>query len=158
MKRQSLAAAAVAVVLSVGLGACSGGSSDDDPKARPSTTPSASPAATTAPPPQPSAQPTGAYGVTYEIQNWEQYATDPAVLAWKQTLEAVNGSIGAGKVIEPVRTGLSKRALRPYVQSIENAWKGDWTVQPIAKVKIESVTTAGPSKTCLLYTSPSPRD
>ena len=148
MKRQSLTL--VTVVLLVSLGACSGGGSDEDPKASPSKAPSAAPATTIAPPPQPPAQPTGANGVTYEIANWDQYATDPAVLAWKQTLEGVGGSVGARKVLAPVTTGMSKRVLRPYVQSLENAWKGGWTVQPIGKVRIESVTPSGSTKSRII--------
>jgi hypothetical protein len=139
-----MTAAAVAVVLSVSLGACSGGS-DGDPKASPSKTPSAAPATTTAPPAQPPAQPTGADGVTYEIQNWDQYATDPAVLAWKQTLEAFGGSINAGKLLEPVRAGMSKSALRLYVSSLEQARSGNWHVELVGKVRIESAKTTGDS-------------
>jgi hypothetical protein len=159
MKCHPLAAAAVAAVLSVSVGACGGGS-DGETKASPSkaTAPAAetsTPATPTTPPPPP-VQPTGAYGVTYEIQNWEQYATDPAVLAWKQTLEAVGGSVNSGKVLGPVASGMSKRALRPYVQSFENAWKGKWTVPSLSKIRIESATPSGPSRTRVIVCEWSP--
>jgi hypothetical protein len=142
VKRHPLTAAAVAVLLSVTLGACSGGGSDD-PKPSPSTSTSAIPATTPAPSPQPPAQPAGANGVTYEIQNWDQYATDPAVLAWKQTLEAFGGSINSGRLLEPVRAGMSKKALRLYVSSLEQARSGSWHVEPVGKVRIESAQTTG---------------
>ncbi|MET0819742.1 MAG: hypothetical protein ABWY58_02165 [Aeromicrobium sp.] len=147
MKRHALTAAAVAVVLSVSLAACSGGGSDDKPKASPSKTPSAAPATTSAAPPQPPAQPTGAYGVTYEIQNWDQYATDPAVLAWKQTLEAVGGSVNSGKLAEPVRTGMSKKVLRDYVSSLEQARSGNWHVESVGKVRVESAENSASRST-----------
>ena len=106
MKYHPLAAAAVVAVLSVSVGACGVGS-DGESKASPSRRRPRPPRR--APRPRrprhlpPPAQPTGAYGVTYEIQNWEQYATDPAVLAWKQTLEGVGGSINSGQVRRAVR-------------------------------------------------------
>jgi hypothetical protein len=143
MKRQWLATAAAVVVLSCGLAACSG-SSDDKPDAAPAKTSSA-PASTPTPAPAPTTppQPQGANGVTYEIQNWDQYATDPAVLAWKQTQEAIAASANQGKVLEPMRAGLSKRALRDYVESIQQAWDGDWHVEATGKVRIESASTTG---------------
>jgi hypothetical protein len=42
---------------------------------------------------------------------------------------------------------MSKRVLRLYVQSLENALKGGWTVPPTGKVRIESVTPSGGAKT-----------
>jgi hypothetical protein len=90
--------------------------------------------------------------VTYEIQNWDEYANDPAVLAWKQTLEAVGASTNSGKLLEPVRQGMAKRVLRPYVQSLQEAWDGGWHVEPVGKIKIESVETSATKSrlvTCL---------
>jgi hypothetical protein len=131
-------------VFSSTLAAC-GSNSDDEPKTAPTkTATSAAPATTTpAPAPTPAAQPQGANGVTYEIQNWDEYATDSAVLAWKQLLEAVGGSTNSGKVLEPVRRGMAKSVLRPYVQSMEQAWDNGRTVPGDAKVKVESATTSG---------------
>jgi len=144
LKRQWLVTGTAIVALSGALAACGGGS-DDEPKASPTKTSSA-PAATTATPepaPTPAAQPQGASGVTYEIQNWDEYSADPAVLAWKQTLEAIGGSTLAGKLLEPARQGMAKRVLRPYVQSLNEAVDGGWTLQPVGKVKIESAKPAG---------------
>ena len=159
VKGRPFAVAAVVAVLSVSVGACGGGS-DRESKASPSeaTAPAAetstpAPPATPAPPP---VQPTGAYGVTYEIQNWEQYATDPAVLAWKQTLEAVGGSVNSGKLLEPVRAGMSKKVLRRYVSSLKQAKSGGWHVEPVGKVTVESAeTTASRSKLTTCSWAPS---
>jgi hypothetical protein len=130
------------MVAASGLGACSGGS-DDKPATAPPKTSSAPDVTTPAPTPTIPPQPQGANGVTYEIQNWDQYANDPAVLAWKQTLEAFGASTNAGKVLEPMRAGMAKRVLRPYVESLEQAWSGGWHVEPVGKVKVESATTSG---------------
>jgi hypothetical protein len=155
--RQWLATGAALVALSSVLAACSGGS-DDEPKADPSkTATSSAPEPTTpAPAPTPAAQPQGANGVTYEIQNWDEYASDPAVLAWKQTIEGFAGSIGAGKVLEPVRAGMAKRVLRDYVRSFDQATDNNWHVEPVAKVKVESAeTTADRSRLVVCLWAPS---
>jgi hypothetical protein len=149
MRRQWLAVGVM--VVASGLAACSGGS-DDKPETMPAKTSSAPAVSTPAPTPTTPTQPQGAYGVTYEIQTWDQYASDPAVLAWKQTLEAVSGSTNSGKVLEPVRAGMAKTVLRAYVGGFEDAWDGGWSVQPVGKVKIESAdTSASKSRlvTCL---------
>ena len=156
MTRQWLATGAALVALSGVLAACSGGS--DEPKADPTkAATSAAPATTTpAPAPTPAAQPQGANGVTYEIQNWDEYATDPAVLAWKQTLEAVGGSANSGKVLEPVRTGTSKKVLRTFVSSLQQAKSGNWHVEPVGKVRIEAAeTTSNRSKLTVCTWGPS---
>jgi hypothetical protein len=129
------------VALSSVLSACGG--SDEEPTSSPTKTSSAPAATTPAPTPTVPAQPVGANGVTYEIQNWDQHAADPAVLAWKQTMEAVGGSTNTGKLLEPVTAGMAKRVLRPYVQSLGEAWDGGWTLQPVGKVRIDSAATTG---------------
>lgn len=154
--RQWLATGAAVVMLSGALSACSG--SDDDPEPSPTKTSSAAPATTPAPEPTPAVvtQPPGANGVTYEIQNWDEHATDPAVLAWKQTLEAVGGSANSGKVLEPVRAGMSKKVLRMFVSSLQQAKRGNWHVEPVGKVRIESAeTTSSRSKLAVCSWGPS---
>ncbi|KQV74947.1 hypothetical protein ASC61_08015 [Aeromicrobium sp. Root344] len=127
--------ASVAVLaLLLGVSAC--GSDDDKADPKPTKT-------TASPTPTTPVQPKGADGVTYEIQNWDAYADDPAVLAWKQAVEGVAGSTNARKVLPSMRQGLSKSVLRTYVASIKQAWKGDWHVDKVGDAKVQSVRTSG---------------
>ena len=47
-------------------------------------------------------------------------------------------STNADKVLPPMRDGLSKKALRTYAASIQQAWDNGWHIETIGQVKIES--------------------
>jgi hypothetical protein len=137
MSRQPLVSSVALAALLLGVSACGG---SDGGRADPTPTKtSASPTPTTP------VQPKGADGVTYEIQNWDAYAADPAVLAWKQIFEASNGSINRGKLLPLARTGLSKPVLRILSGNLDRSIKSGWHVKPLAKVKVESARTSGSS-------------
>lgn len=137
MSRHLLVTSVLLVSLLGGMSACGGG--DDEPDSKPKASKTA--AAT----PTPKAQPQGADGVTYEIQNWDKYADDPVVLAYKTTNEAIGASINGSTILPAMREGLSKRGLRTYVPSLDMAKKRKFHVLPLGKVKISSVTTKGSS-------------
>jgi hypothetical protein len=143
VRRQSLVTGVALAALLLGISACGGSDDKADPK----------PTKTTASPtPTPSVQPKGAYGVTFEIQNWDAYADDAAVLAWKQINEAVAGSSNTGKLLAPMRQGMSKKVLRQYLPGVQAGWKNDWHVKPVGKVKVLSARTSSSSAqltTCL---------
>lgn len=135
MSRPLLVTSVLLVSLLGGMSACGG---DDD---EPDSTPKASKTVDATPTPE--AQPRGADGVTYEIQNWDDYADDPAVLAYKTSSEAIGASINGGTILPAMREGLSKRGLRTYAPSLDMAKKRSFHVLPLGKVKISSVTTKG---------------
>jgi hypothetical protein len=130
---------------------CSG--SDDEPKASATKTTSAAPATTTpAPAPTPAAQPEGADGVTYEIRNWDEYASEPAVLAWKQVQEALGASTNQGRIIPALRDGSSKKALRKFVAAVDYSSRNKLHVpdRGIARVEKADVgSTSATLTTCL---------
>ena len=133
MSRQSLVIGVALATLLLSLSACGG--SDGD-KAEPEST-KATP--TTAGP----VQPKGADGVTYDIGNWDKYADDPAVLAYKQVTEAVQASANRGKVLPAMRQGLSKPLLRQYTAVIQEAWKKKWQVADVGSATIRSASITG---------------
>ncbi|MEJ7634967.1 hypothetical protein [Aeromicrobium sp.] len=139
MSRQLLTAG-VALVALLSVTACSG--SDDEPQPKPTKSTSATPAA-----PE---QPEGADGVTYRIQNWDDYAEDPAILAWKQANEALAASINQGKVLPSLRRASSKSVLRENVTAVNNAKKNDWRVKKLGKVRVETADTVGSKATLLV--------
>ncbi|KRC65156.1 hypothetical protein ASE12_10500 [Aeromicrobium sp. Root236] len=137
--------AALALLLSVS--ACGGDDDKADPKPT-KTTASASPTA--------QAQPKGAHGVTYEIQNWDQYADDAAVLAWKTAFETLTGSINAHKVQPGMAKQVSTKVLRQFVAGVNAAKKNRWNVKPVGKVKVDRARSTGSQATltmCLWGTS-----
>lgn len=144
MSRQLLATGVAAVTLALGLTACGG--SDDEPKATATPTPTPAVTTTAAPP----VQPTGANGVTYEIQNWDDYAADPAVLAWKTTFETLSASSNQGKVLPGLRTSTSKSVLRQFVAAVNQAKKNQWRLKDIAKVNVRSASTKGAESSLIM--------
>lgn len=141
MNRQSLVAA-VAVATLVGTMAACG---SDDPESKP--TPKATPTVTASATPTVVAQPQGSDGVTVEIQNWTDHAENPVVLAWKQTIEAVQASVNQGEVLPAMRRGMTKNVLRQYLPSLEGSWKQGLVVRPVAKIKVARTRTSGDSST-----------
>ena len=87
-------------------------------------------------------QPKGADGVTIDIQNWDAYADDPVVLAWKTANEAIGASLNQGKVLAAARNGMGKDVLRSYLPSLREGWKQDWHVKAVGKVRIQSARTS----------------
>src|SRR4051794_36772762 len=112
VSRRLLVTSALLVSLLGATSAC-GGSDEPDPTPKATKTAEATPT--------PKAQPKGADGVTYEIQNWDKYADDPVVLAYKSTNEAIGASVNGRTILPAMREGLSKRGLRTYVPSLDEA-------------------------------------
>lgn len=141
------------VALSSPLTACGG--SDTEPDAPPTTATTSpdptAPVTATATPELPM-QPEGANGVTYEIQNWEPYANDPAVLAWKQVQEALGASTNEGRVIPALRDGSSKNALRKFAAAVDYSRKNDLHVPAVGIARVEKANLDGQTvklTTCL---------
>lgn len=137
MSRQSLVVGVALATLLLGLSACGGGDGDGD-KADPKAT-----KATSSPTPTTLAQPKGAHGVTVDIQNWDKYADDPAVLAYKQASEATGGSMNKHKLVPGITRILSKPVLRLVSANVANGKKNRWSVPKVAYVKLESSRTSG---------------
>ncbi|RYJ00110.1 MAG: hypothetical protein EON52_24380 [Actinomycetales bacterium] len=133
-------AAACAAALAMLLAACSGSSDADEPKA--SATPT--PTATT---PTAAAQPEGAHGVTYRIRNWDEYESDPVVLAYKKAYEGVIASANDKRIYPELRDGYTKKGLRDQLPGIKQAWPDDWSLPSEALAVIESVKTSGSKAT-----------
>lgn len=90
--------------------------------------------------------------MTYKIQNWDKYATNPAVLAWKQASEALAASTNAGKVLPSLRKNVNKATLREYVAAVNYSSKHKLVVPATGKVKVVSAVVDGRTaklKTCL---------
>ncbi len=136
MRRQSLAAGVAVAALLLSLSACGGSDDKADPKPTKTT---ASPTPTTP------VQPKGADGVTYDVLNWETYADDPVVTAYKVTNEAISASINGRKVLPGLRAGVDKAYLRKTVDNMKFVEKKDWHVPSTASVKVDDVSTSGTS-------------
>lgn len=136
--------AALALLLAVS--ACGGGDEKADPK--PSRTTASASATPTTPP-----QPKGAGGVTIEIQNWDAYADDPAVLAWKQAVEAFSASSNSRKIAPGMRAAYSESIFRRYVRNLKDyVWKNDWHVTSRVPAKVRRARLNGSTAnlvTCL---------
>lgn len=129
-------AAACAAALAVLLSACSGSSDADESET--SATPE--PTATT---PSVAPQPVGAHGVTYRIRNWDEYATDPVVLAYKKAYEGVIASANDKKIYPELRNGYTTKGLRDQLPGIKQAWPDDWSLPSEALAVIQDVKTSG---------------
>jgi hypothetical protein len=139
MSKRWITRAAIAVLVvatSAGCGA------DEKPSAEPEPTPTASASATpSATPSTPPEQPRGASGVTYDILNWEEYADNAPLLAWKQATEAASGSMNGGKLLPGLRLGTTPSMFKRYYGSVQNGWAAEWHVKPVAKVRVVSAKT-----------------
>lgn len=125
---------AVATILI--LSACGGGGSSSPESSKSST-----------PAPSPAAQPKGEYGVTYEIQNWDEYAEDPAVLAWKKISEALGAVINIERIPDYLRGRVPAETLANITQNLKNAKGRGFYYQDVAKARIESATRTGDAAT-----------
>lgn len=143
MRRPAVLVASVMLVL--GLSACNGDS--DEPQATPEPTETTP----TGPPPQPE----GADGVTWEIQNWEDFADDEAVLVWKQYHEAGWASINEGELLPAARELSTREALQPLIDSYQYAQDNDFVVAETVKTKIEesSETETGADLVACIWSS-----
>lgn len=134
MIRQSLMASVAAAALLLGVSAC-GGSDSDSPETKPTATTSATPTGTP--------QPEGKNGYTYDILNWDAHADDPAVLAWKQTMELLGASTNQRKLLPALRDHVSKPVLRQFVSALNQANKNDLHLRSPAQVRVQSAKTTG---------------
>lgn len=149
--RSAVLATVPALALMTTLAACGGEekkqpSADDEPTSTPTVTetPSASPTA--------AAQPPSTTGATYDILNWAQYADDPAVLAWKKTLEALSGSLLRGKLQPDVRTYTDDKMFRLYSGQVQTGLDEGWTIKRVAQAHVESSRPAGGTRTMRICT------
>jgi hypothetical protein len=133
--RRQLLMIGVAATLLVGMSAC-GGSDGDKAAPKPTKT-------TPSPTPTTPAQPKGAFGMTVKIQNWDDYATDPAVLGYKRASEASGGSMNQHKLVPDATKLLSKPVLRLVSGNVANGKKQRWSVPDVAHIKIVSSRTRG---------------
>lgn len=129
----------LAAALTLALTACGGG----DPSAKSSNSPSESPSASattsTAPSPTgPPPQPKGKYGVTVDILNWDKYATDPAVRAWKQIYEALDGSVRRKRMVPGLVRRLGPDARHVFAHTLQLAWDNNWHVKKRLSVRVLS--------------------
>lgn len=142
------AAAAIALALAAtGCGAEEKPSADPEPStssspATPTETASAAPTATP--------QPRSTTGATYDILNWDEYADDPALLAWKKALEAGAGSLARGKLLPGLRENTTPDMFRVYYANVQTGLKEGWQIRPVAHVRAESSRTQGARTTLRL--------
>ncbi|MEX0428589.1 hypothetical protein AB3X52_13240 [Nocardioides sp. DS6] len=81
--------------------------------------------------------------MTVDILNWDKYATDPVVLAYKQAVEAFQGSANMGK-LAPGFTDLFAASMHSsLVSSLEFGWHNKLHMPVTAKFRIASVKTHG---------------
>jgi hypothetical protein len=149
----------VALVLLGAVTACSGNDEPDEPRSAATSSsvttdppPPAAASATATATPEVPAQPTGSDGVTYEIQNWERYASDPVVLSWKQVQEALGASTNRGEVTDALRDGSSKKALRKFIAAVDYSRKNDLHVPARGIARVEKTDVDGDTAkltTCL---------
>jgi hypothetical protein len=144
MRSAVLALAAVLM-----LGACSEDEPSAEPAPEPSPTASSSPSPPAAPSPTAKPQPRSTTGATYDIVNWSQYSGDPAVLAWKKTLEAAAGSLVRGKLQPGLRGNTTEAMFRVYYRDVSTGLAEGWQVKPVAKVHVESSKARGADRRVL---------
>ncbi len=142
--------AAVATALALAASGC-GGEQKPAADPEPSTaTPSATPSETASAPPAATPQPTSSTGTTYDILNWDEYADDPALLAWKKAIEAGTGSLARGKLLPGLREHTTPGMFRVYYGNVATGLKEGWQVKPVAQVRAESSKTRGAKTTLRL--------
>ena len=134
--------------LTLGLTACGGG----DPSAQSSTSPSSSPSTSaptsTAPSPTgPPAQPKGKYGVTVDILNWDKYATDSAVLAYKRAAEAFQGSANLGHLAPGFTQSFAKPMQRKLVSGLQFGWTHHLHMPKTVKARVVASRSRGATTT-----------
>ncbi len=96
-------------------------------------------------------QPRSTTGATYDILNWDEYADDPAVLAWKKTLESLSGSLLRGKLLPYVRKYTNDKMFRLYTAQLETGLDEGWKIKRVAQVHVESsrgTTSKRPVQIC----------
>lgn len=101
------------------------------------------PEATATTPSGPPAQPEGPDGFTWEIQNWDEWADDPAVLTWKRFNEAFAASVAQKELLPAVRETTSREGLDVYLAGFEYARDNDLRTPEVAKAKIIRVEREG---------------
>ncbi|GAA2084952.1 hypothetical protein GCM10009821_28010 [Aeromicrobium halocynthiae] len=133
--RTGVVAGLSALLLTIA-GCTGGGDTEPTPEPEPTeTTP-------TGPPPQPE----GADGVTWEIQNWDEYAEDEAVLAYKEWSEAISASVNTGELLPRARELASREVLDVYLDQLRFAEDNDLRSQARTLVRIaRSESEAGTS-------------
>lgn len=134
-------AAAVVCAASLVIGVTGCGSEAPEAAAEPSPTASESPA--TSSPDSPNEQPVGRYGVTYEIQDWDQHRDDVVVVGYKQAFEAFGGSVNTHQVTDGLQARFTKPLQRTLLGRIQFAWGADLHVDPVAKVRVLSSKRSG---------------
>jgi hypothetical protein len=134
VRRQSLVTSVAVAALLLGLSACGGSDDKADPKPTKTT---ASPTPTTP------VQPKGVDGVTYDVLNWETYAKDPVVTAYKTTNEAYTASINKRMVLPALRQGVDKSFLRKIVGDMKFVKQKGWHLPDEVIVKVRTVQTTG---------------
>ncbi len=122
-------------------GACSGG---DEPEAKPTKT-------TASPTPTVPVQPEGEFGVTYDIQNWDEIAKDEdereVVLAWKKANEAFAASTNQKKFLEAARSGTTEKFRRQMAKALKFSWSNGYTVKKTGYVTVRSAKVDGSTGT-----------
>ncbi len=133
--------APLALCLVLATGACSGG---DEPEAKPTKT-SATPAPTVP------VQPQGEFGVTYDVQNWDEIAKDDdkleVVAAWKKANEAAAASYNERKLLGAVRESYNRKMQRVYAKALKTGWSKKYTVRETGIVDVQSVSVDGSNAT-----------
>lgn len=130
-----------ALVAGLGLAGCG---SEDDPAAKATPT-------SAAPTPTPSTSPgraPGAFGITYQVLNYDEHARGGALLAWKQMNEAVAGSVSAKRLVPAAPELMSRGVRQLYITSLEQAWKSDWVTPPVTTTRVEKAIL-GPRRATL---------
>lgn len=145
MTRRASGAAAViaATLLATTLAGCGEESTSAaaDPESTPAT--SATPASPASPTPTAESQPRGAHGVTFQIVNWDDYADDPVVNAWKKTIEAFYGSVNAREPNEEFLRRTAGDQRRMWVGNINYARERDLVGPAVMKGRVVSVEVVG---------------
>ncbi len=138
--------AAVATALALAATGCGG---DDKPSAdpKPKSSSDAAPSEPTSASPTATPQPASTTGSTYDTLNWDEYADDPALLAWKKAIEAAAGSIMGGKLLPGLRENTTPAMFRVYYGNVTTGQKEGWQVKPVTQVWVESSKAQGTKTT-----------
>ena len=150
MSKQWIRCAALATAFGL---AATGCGAEDKPSADPEPSTSSSPATpteTVSASPTAKPQPSSTTGATYDTLNWDEYADDPALLAWKKALEAAAGSMKQGKLLPGLRENTTPEMFRVYYANVETGLEDGWQVKPVAHVWVESSKARGTKTTLRL--------